>query len=106
MVNVKLSNDPLSIESGLRDNVFCKNYNLSIAYFVIDEDDLWVFWYCDTNVWSSDYYWTDYAFSGCFKFITFEEIRRLSQSSKRYSPSLNAMDSFNIILGFTLVLLL
>lgn len=50
MVNVKLSNDPLSIESGLRDNVFCKNYNLSIAYFVIDEDDLWVFWYCDTNV--------------------------------------------------------
>lgn len=105
IVNVKLSNEPFNIESGLRDRVFCKNYNLSIVYFA-NVDDLWVCWYWETKVWSKDCYYkggvlVKFYF---FLFINFDDICKLSQSSILYSYYLKAMDSVIIILGLIIVL--
>lgn len=105
IVNVKLNKDPFRIESGLRDSVFCKNYNLSIVYFAIPED-LCVCWYWETKVWSKDYYSTGILFFLIF-FIKFEEICKLSHPSilSSYSSSYRkAIDSVNIILGLLLIL--
>lgn len=76
IVNVKLNNEPFNIESGLRERVFCKNYNLSIAYLAI-VFDFCVCWYCEMRVWSKDS--SSLLTVWSFFFIIFDDICRLSQ---------------------------